>query len=652
MQLRMWMYDLAREQCPTLDHLRRFCDLSLSSGYNAFGLYLEHRFAYPSTPWSHGKGVMTPEMAIALQDEFPELQIIPFINLLGHFEGMMYVEEGSSFAEEGFTGLQACPSNPRFVDLCGRIVDDTLAIFRSNIIHIGGDETAQLGKCPFCAKRVTDWQAAGIDDGKAMLYGEHFGPLSAKVALAGRRPAIWGDMLCEHLSVLKVIPKETIIFDWQYFNRPDVPGQFEANDIVMCPALHTYNAGWLHMPQSERNVRDHHFEAELRERFGVCVTTWECGLFGNYETVLPAIEAAGRILNNTSVGPTIVKPLVEFDRQLDEEKFPGWKRSWEISTIANMIDRRCDTASMQNVASVNEDEYYWVTGKSGTKSNCLGGMSKETSDRYFAVLCYYAGTTVDRIRHGQASTISGKIRGVPFVLDLRRSEDNEYFELSMVPFKNDDFYKALRESSAIEAAYAELSSDHRDWAVLMGTTLQDCGAPFAFSGIRSSVKCRLLLYSNPFLLWLRDRETLCGEPGTKALEILERAIQIAPTTAMRGVSEFVKMAIEFVRHAETAHQAYANHKPGEAIAALTPARQIFDQLANIAKANHLNAGGSLADIERCRAAKEHVEKVILRVKQYGDGSLGYLPSFEIITHPKFMPHDQGNWWLINKWANE
>lgn len=652
MQLRMWMYDLAREQCPTLDHLRRFCELSLTSGYNAFGLYLEHRFAYPSTPWSHGRGVMTPEMAVALQDEFPELQIIPFINLLGHFEGMMYAEEGSSFAEERFTGLQACPSNPRFVDLCGRRIDDTLAIFRSNIIHIGGDETAQLGKCPLCAKRVADWEASGIEDGKAKLYGDHFGPLAAKVAMAGRRPAIWGDMIYDHLSVIKAVPKETIIFDWQYFNRPDVPGQFEANDLVMCPALHTYNAGWLHMPQSERNVRDHCFEADLHERLGVCVTTWECGLFGNYETILPAIEAAGRILNNTSAERPGIKLLVEFDHKLNKEEFPGWSSSWEISTIANMIDRQCEVAYVQNVAVADSEEYFWVTGKKGSKTFCLGGMHKATADQYFSVLCDYAGTTVGEIREGATSTISGKIRDVPFVIDLRRSEANEYFEISMIPFKSHDFYREWRHAYAMEAVYAEASSDHRDWAVLMGSTLQDCGAPFAFSGIRSSIKCRLLLYSNPFLLWLRDRETLCGEPGTKALVILERAIQIAPTSAMRGVSEFVKMAIEFVRHAEAAHQAYANRRPGEAIAALTPARQIFDQLANIAKANHLNSGGSLADIERCRAAKEHVEKVILRIKQYGDGSLGYLPSFEIISHPKFMPHDQGNWWLINKWANE
>jgi hypothetical protein len=51
-------------------------------------------------------------------------------------------------------------------------------------------------------------------------------------------------------------------------------------------------------------------------------------------------------------------------------------------------------------------------------------------------------------------------------------------------------------------------------------------------------------------------------------------------------------------------------------------------------------------------AKEAVERAMTRIKQYGDGSLGYKPSFEQITHPKFVAGDQAAWWLINRWANE
>jgi len=537
MPLRMWTYDLAREQSPTLDHLRRFCDLSLESGYNALGLYLEHRFDYPSVPWSHGIGCLTPEMVRTLQEEYRTLQIVPFINLLGHFEGFLYTEAGYPQAEMSFQGMQACPSKPDFVELANKILDDTLEIFTSQIIHVGGDETQQLGACPQCCARVTEYgKQAGVD-GMARLFGEHFKPLLDKVVEAGRRPGIWGDMLHAHPDAMPLMHRDTLIFDWQYFQSAGVTSQKfrdEGFDVVYCPTLHVYNATWLHLPQSERNVRENAISASADGAYGVCLTTWECALFGNYETLLPAIRASGGIIQN----------------------------------------------SEENAPSIEAE------GESGD--------------------------------------------GSPIELDYRQER------------KADAFLKAyLKEGEAYE-----------EWARLMGVELQDAGGPFEFGGIRSGIKCRMLLYSNPFLLWLRHRDALCGPIGDKALGLFESGVAFAPDASARGVSDFGKSAVMFVRFAEESHRAYAKGNAAHAATALVPCRQIFENLTKIARSNHLRIGGSLADIERCHVAKEHVERAMRRIKQYGDGSLGYLPSFEMITHPNFMPHDQAAWWLINDWARE
>lgn len=528
MNLRMWTLDLAREQAPTYEQLQRYCQVTIQGGYNAIGLYLEHRFAYPSVPWVHGESSVTPEMVLRLRAEFPDLQVIPFINLLGHMEGFLYTEQGSRFAESRMEGMQGCPSKPEFFQLCERIVDDTLAAFDSEIIHLGGDETWQLGQCPTCKARVEAYERSPGIDGKAQIYGEHFAVLAKTVLAAGRRPAVWGDMFFDHPTALDRMPKETLIFDWQYFKGPDETSKLFLDrgfEVVFCPALHTYNASWLHLPQSEENVREHVVAAVRQDAYGVCLTTWECGLFGNYETVLPAVRASG-----------------------------------------NMIGRANELAS-------------------------------------------------DSVESGRPKA-------------------------------------ELRESPFFLKAYLAESERYEEWARLMGCELQDAGGMFAFGGIRSSLKCRLLLYSNPFLLWMRHREELCGEIGESALDIVGRAVAVAPDAATRGVAEFVRSAIEFVRYVELAHQSYAKREIGEALGALTPCRQIFDNLSRTAKATHLRVGGSLADIERSRIAKEHVDRVIRRIKDYGDGSLGYLPSFEMLTHAKFVPHDQAAWWLINRWANE
>jgi Glycosyl hydrolase family 20, catalytic domain len=492
----MWMYDIAREQTPDPDLLRRFAETSLAAGYNAMGLYLEHRFAYPSVPWIAGTGALTPEMVQMLQREFPELQVIPLVNLLGHFEGALYAEDGVRYAAERFKGLQADPLNREFGVLAELLLDDVLDVFTSEIVHIGGDETQQIS---LLGDRASD------------VYGAHFGRFARRVLDRGRRPAIWGDMFASYPEALSSIPKETLIFDWHYFEstKPTAAAYMEQGyDVVTCPTIQTYNAGWMHVEESEANIREHvEVQAEI-DTFGICVTTWEMALFATYETMIPAIRAAGYMLQGEGEEGRLLK------------------------------------------------------------------------------------------------------------------------------------------------SYGTESESHEVWARLMGVDLPDCGGIFGHSDIRSSLKCRLLLYGNPFLLWLRNREDLCGEPGTKALAILDHAISVAPNAGYRGVSEFVRMAIEFVRAAELAHQAYAERHVGAAQTHLMVGRQIFESLEKIAKANFIRFGGSRADIERCRMAREHIERVMRRIKQYGDESLGYLPSFETITHPNFTPYDQGNWWLINSWARE
>ena len=548
----MWLYDIAREQSPTYDVMRRMCDVTLEGGYNAIGLYLEHRFAYPHAPWARGFGAVTGEIIQQLQDAYKELQIIPFINLLGHFEGVLYTEPGSHFAEERFRGMQADPTNEAFVEFAQAMLDDTIATFRSEIIHIGGDETMQLGANARSRQAVLAYEqssTASEIDGKALLYGNHFAPLARHVLEAGRRPAMWGDVLLDHPQAIELIPRETLIFDWQYFGDPArTAARFleVGFEVVLSPALHTYSASWMHLPQSEENVRQHARAAEKVGATGICVTTWECALFAHYETLLPAIRAAGRMIAET---PPLAPPDPIAAPRIEPES--------------------------------------------------SGGQP-----------------------------------------------------LKILPADERERYGALRESPAFLEAYRECSSGYGQWAELMGSTLQDAGGLFAFSGRRSPLKARLLVFSNPFLLWLRNRDELLGATGERATEVAREALKIAPDEATRGISEFVLGAIAFVHAAEDAHQAYAGGRVDDAVASLEPARDLFTRLETVALNTHQAIGGSLADIERCRIARDHVTLVIDRLRRYGNGSLGYQPSFETLTHPKFVPHDQANWWLINRWGNE
>jgi hypothetical protein len=665
----MWMYDLAREQSPTLDHLRRFCDVSLESGYNALGLYLEHRFAYPSTPWSHGQGCVTPEMIQKLQAEFPTLQIIPFLNLLGHMEGLIYTEQGRKYAESRFEGMQACPSNPATQELALGIIEDTLGIFSSPIIHLGGDETWQLGQCPTCAGRELPKSEGedGPSDRKAAIYGEYFKPLLELVVSADRRPALWGDMLLDHAEALRIIPKQTLIFDWQYFQSSarSTRRLKEAKfDVVTCPSLQTYNATWLHIAQSASNVLQHASEATALGAYGICVTTWECGLLGNYDTIAPAIRASGKMLleaqapdaeDDTAAlmaiadGKELVIDMKGELEGLDPEEDDSGPSPTVGAAKTLILQSLKDKARFVRIEPSREELHIYYDDPEG--SYHAGAMPLEQGDHMVARLRLLSGMRVSGRHVAQEGTLTGSHLGKPFEFRCRTRPHGTgvTFLMARPELPHAPVYDGLDE---FLSCYEAVSPDYRRWAEIMGVELQKLGGVFAHSGHRSLLKCSLLLYGNPFLAWLHHADELVGEVGSRALQIADEATSRAPDANARGVAQFLKGAVEFVRFAEEAHKGYAAGLPGVAIASLTPTRQVFENLEKVALATHLNAGGSLADIERCKVARTHVETVMLRIKAYGDGKLGYLPSFETITHPNFMPHDQAAWWRINKWGNE
>jgi hypothetical protein len=655
----MWTYDLAREQAPTLDHLRTFCDVTRAGGYNAIGLYLEHRFAYPSTPWAHGKGCVTPEMVRTLIEEYPDLQIIPFVNLLGHMEGFLYTENGARFAEERFKGLQADPTNPDLVRLAEAIIDDTLTIFTSEIVHIGGDETWQLGVGEGSRQRVAEYEREAGVDGKARLYGDHFGPLARRITDAGRRPAVWGDMFFDHPTALDLIPRDVVIFDWQYFRGPSHTSRLfreRGYDVVYSPALHTYNATWLHLPQSEENVREHAVAAVNDGAYGVCVTTWELALFGNYETILPAIRASGQMLRAAEEagadalpnpnGADLAQTFLT-DVPATSEKVVDFDPAHRILT--RFLDVQAHRGEISRQGDAFTVTYYYPN-----RSESIGELSLEQGESILLRLAHMAGMDPDRWHEERQGIVGGTYAGVRYEIHVTSTPTDlgPSFSFRTTPLPNGATYAAYRQAPNFLKAYLEEGETYEEFARLMGIELLDAGTPFAFTGIRSAMKCRMLLYSNPFLFWLRNRDEILGEAGDKALDVLERAISVSPDSAYRGCAEFARLSIEFVRHTEDARRLYAAGLPGEAAAALIACRQVFENLIRIAKATNLRIGGSLADVERCVAAREHVERVMRRVREYGDGVLGYLPSFETLSHPKFMPNDQANWWLINRWANE
>ncbi len=309
-----WMLDVAREQSPTLEGLRAIMARTAAAGYNALGLYLEHRYAYRSAPWAADDGALTPATVAELTAAARAMgiRLVPFLNTLGHCEGFIRAEGGQHLSEGPYEGLgqQICATRPECAAFARGLIDDALAAFDDPWLHLGGDETWQLGQCPRCAARAAEV-------GKGGLYAEYFAPLCRYVLERGRRPALWADMLLQHPEALAALPRGTVLFDWQYTRGPRPTTerlQAQGFDVVCCPSVETYSGAWCHWRVTRELIDAHAADARATGALGVLLTSWELCYFTNYAATLPLIYAAGRRLAHQT----------DWRHALEQESHAGW----------------------------------------------------------------------------------------------------------------------------------------------------------------------------------------------------------------------------------------------------------------------------------------------------------------------------------------
>ena len=144
------------------------------------------------------------------------IQIIPLVQSLGHAEYILKHKEYSYVAESEEKCQQVCASNPESFKLFKEFIEEISPLHPSEYIHVGADETRQLGECPKCAEIVKK-------RGKLGLYFQRIKEVCDYIVSIGKSPMIWDDMLGRNFEkdLLKKLPKETIIVPWLYSIRDE-----------------------------------------------------------------------------------------------------------------------------------------------------------------------------------------------------------------------------------------------------------------------------------------------------------------------------------------------------------------------------------------------------------------------------------------------
>jgi len=147
----------------------------------------EDKFAYPSHPEIGAPGAFTPQEIQGLTEYARQyhIQIAPLVQGLGHASFILKWQQFAQYREIPASNFEFCPLKEGSYNLLFDLWKDAIdATKGSEYIHIGSDETYELGLCDQC-------KAKANEIGKKGLY-HLFSDKAAKYILSkGRKPMIW-----------------------------------------------------------------------------------------------------------------------------------------------------------------------------------------------------------------------------------------------------------------------------------------------------------------------------------------------------------------------------------------------------------------------------------------------------------------------------
>lgn len=166
------------------------------------------------------------------------ITVVPEIEMPGHTRAALaaYPELGNRPERrlDVWTRWGVCENilgvHDAVLDFCRTVLDETMEIFPSRYVHLGGDESplVEWNESPRAAERIREKNLSGTRG----LYRWFMGEVADHVTRAGRRPLAWAE---DELT----LPPAVTVMPWR-----DAEHGREAiargHDVVMAPHLETY----------------------------------------------------------------------------------------------------------------------------------------------------------------------------------------------------------------------------------------------------------------------------------------------------------------------------------------------------------------------------------------------------------------------------
>jgi hypothetical protein len=147
----------------------------------------EDKFAYPSHPEIGAPGAFSMQemQAFTRYARQYHIQIVPLVQGLGHSSYILKWPQYAALREIPASNFEFCPFKQGSYRLLLDLWKDAIAATPgSESIHIGSDETFELGACPVCKKAMAE-------KGSSWLYHRFVDSAAALIRPLGRKVMVW-----------------------------------------------------------------------------------------------------------------------------------------------------------------------------------------------------------------------------------------------------------------------------------------------------------------------------------------------------------------------------------------------------------------------------------------------------------------------------
>jgi hypothetical protein len=209
--------DLSRGPITTLEFEKHMIQTLAAYKVNIYSPYFEHTQQYASNPLMSPPGGVTTEEAreLVAYAKLYHITIIPEQEAFGHLHHNLTWEQYQPLAETPH-GAVLAPGQPGSIALITQMFTELASLYPGPFLHIGADETVDLG--------LGQTKAEVDSRGLAPVYLDFLQKIVTALKPLHRKILFWGDIAQDAPDLLKTLPQSfkdsTIAVAWEYNVQP------------------------------------------------------------------------------------------------------------------------------------------------------------------------------------------------------------------------------------------------------------------------------------------------------------------------------------------------------------------------------------------------------------------------------------------------